>query len=101
VQRRWHDFNYDEETELKIKKKIALVAHDERKEDLLAWVKFNLHKNRRVKLLKTKKSIGYIYAHTFLSFRAVRFRTALFSQFKQHTARFYCFLPCLAKHLEC
>jgi methylglyoxal synthase len=44
VQRRWHDFNYDEETELKIKKKIALVAHDERKEDLLAWVKFNLHK---------------------------------------------------------
>jgi methylglyoxal synthase len=29
---------------LKIKKKIALVAHDERKEDLLEWVKFNLHK---------------------------------------------------------
>ncbi|MGD8741666.1 MAG: methylglyoxal synthase [Desulfobacterales bacterium] len=29
---------------MKIKKKIALVAHDERKADLLEWVKFNAHK---------------------------------------------------------
>ena len=29
---------------MKIKKKIALVAHDERKEDMLEWVKFNARK---------------------------------------------------------
>jgi methylglyoxal synthase len=29
---------------LKIKNKIALVAHDERKEDMLEWVKFNARK---------------------------------------------------------
>ncbi|MBW2469019.1 MAG: methylglyoxal synthase [Deltaproteobacteria bacterium] len=29
---------------LKIKKKIALVAHDERKQDMLEWVKFNKRK---------------------------------------------------------
>jgi methylglyoxal synthase len=29
---------------LKIKKKIALVAHDERKDDMLGWVKFNAQK---------------------------------------------------------
>jgi methylglyoxal synthase len=32
------------EKPLKIKKKIALVAHDERKQDMLEWVKFNAHK---------------------------------------------------------
>ena len=29
---------------MKIKKKIALVAHDERKQDMLEWVKFNVQK---------------------------------------------------------
>jgi len=38
---------------MKEKKRIALVAHDQRKEDLLSWVKYNAHVLSRHELYAT------------------------------------------------
>lgn len=45
---------------MKRKKRIALVAHDERKEDLLEWVKYNENKLARHELWATGTTGGVI-----------------------------------------
>jgi methylglyoxal synthase len=58
---------------LKIKKKIALVAHDERKEDLLEWVKFNAQKLSGHELFATGTT-GKILAEV-CSLRIIRLKS--------------------------
>lgn len=45
---------------MKIKKRIALVAHDERKKDLLEWVEFNVEKLSNHELWATGTTGGLI-----------------------------------------